>query len=208
MVLISFLSVQLMAQDTTVKAPPTDTAMTTSQPATTTTSAPATEPSRRFGIYAGANFANINGDADFDESATGFNVGLMYRLISTGRLLSIWLEPGYSQIGDKYNNGTGGSESVKLGYIMLPIMARVKTGIGLYGEIGVQTQVLVSAKNGSVDIKDELNGFDWGVPLGLGFEFRNRIGISARWFTGFTDLSKDSDKAHNNVISVRLHLLF
>jgi hypothetical protein len=91
---------------------------------------------------------------------------------------------------------------------MLPIMARVQTGIGLYGEIGVQGQVLVSAKNGSVDIKDEVNGFDWGVPLGLGFEFRHRVGISARWFTGFTDLSKDTNKAHNSVISVRLHLLF
>jgi len=210
MVLVIFLSMQVVAQDTT-KPVTTDTSMTTTQPAaatTTTTSAPATEKQRRFGIYAGANFANINGDADFNESATGFNAGLMYRLLSTGRLLSIWLEPGYSQIGDKYKNTAGGSQSVKLGYLMLPIMARVKTGIGLYGEIGVQTQVLVSAKNGSADIKDEINGFDWGVPLGLGFELRNRIGISARWFTGFTDLSKNSDKAHNSVISVRLHLLF
>jgi outer membrane immunogenic protein len=203
MVLVLCLSLQIVAQDSTMTT-------TTPPPATTTTttSAPPTEKPRRFGIYAGANFANINGDADFDESSTGFNAGLMFRAISTGRLLSIWLEPGYSQIGDKYSYGTGGSQTVKLGYIMLPIMARVKTGIGLYGEIGVQGQVLVSAKNGSVDIKDEVNGFDWGIPLGLGFELRNRIGISARWFTGFTDLSKDTDKAHNSVISVRLHLLF
>ncbi len=198
-------SFQMMAQDIAmywIFLPPPATTTTT------TTSAPETETPRRFGIYGGANFANINGDADYNESATGFNAGLMYCVFSTGRLLSIWLEPGYSQIGDKYSYGTGGSQTVKLGYIMLPIMARVKTGIGLYGEIGVQTQVLVSAKSGDVDIKDDINGFDWGVPLGLGYEFRNRIGISARWFTGFTDLSKDTYEAHNSVISVRLHFLF
>ena len=47
---------------------------------------------------------------------------------------------------------------------MLPIMARVKTGIGLYGEIRIQTQVLVSAKSGSADIKDEINGFTGEFP--------------------------------------------
>jgi len=204
MVLVLLLSLNILAQDTTMTTSPPPPATTT----TTTTSAPPTEKPRKFGIYAGANFASINGDADFNESSTGFNAGLMYRLISTGRLLSIWLEPGYSQIGAKSKNTAGGSQSVKLGYLMLPIMARVQTGIGLYGEIGVQTQVLVSAKNGSADIKDDVNGFDWGIPLGLGFELRNRIGISARWFTGFTDLSKTTDKAHNSVISVRLHVLF
>ena len=178
---------------------------------TTTSSEPATEPVRRFGIYAGANFANINGDdATFSGSSTGFHAGLMWCALSTGGLLSVWLEPGYNQIGSKYDAGTsGGSGTAKLDYIMLPIMARFQTKIGLYGEIGVQTQFLVSAKKGGASFKDDVNDFDWGFPIGVGFEFRRRIGISARWYNGLTDLNKLSGaKDHNSVVSLRLHLLF
>jgi hypothetical protein len=66
MVLGVILSMQVVAQDTT-KPVTMDTTKTTTQPAAATTtaattSAPATEKPRKFGIYAGANFASINGD--------------------------------------------------------------------------------------------------------------------------------------------------
>ena len=202
MFFVLFLSAQMVAQDSMTTQPATTT--------TTTTSAQDAEAPRRFGIYAGANFAKINGNDAFDESATGFNAGLMWCVLSTGGLLSVWLEPGYNQIGAKSSYSTGGgSETFKLGYIMLPIMARLQTGIGLYGEIGVQTQLLVSAKRGSADFKDDLNDFDWGVPVGLGFEFRKRVGISARYYFGFADVTDDSSidsNDKNNVVSLRLHL--
>jgi outer membrane immunogenic protein len=203
--LVIFLSIQTMAQDTTVK---------TSQPSTGT-SAPAVEAPRRFGIYGGVNFANIGGDSEsYDESKTGYQFGFMYCLFSTG-LLNCWVEPGYNAIGSKYNDvSTSGtiSGTVNLGYFMVPIVARLQTDIGLFGDIGVQPQVLVSAKDKysgyNDDYKDYVNGFDFGGLIGAGFEFRKRVGLSARYYAGFSNINKkDTDsKDHNSVFSFRLHV--
>jgi hypothetical protein len=210
MLLVTLLSVQMMAQDTTMSATqPTATA--------TSTNPPSVEAPRRFGVYGGVNFANINGDSEsYDEAKTGYQFGFMYCLFTTG-LLSCWVEPGYNAIGSKYNDtysGGGGSLSgtVNLGYIMVPVVARVQTEIGLFGDIGVQPQILVSAKDkyggSNNDYKDYVNGFDFGGVIGAGFEFRKRVGLSARYYAGFSNINKmDTDsKDHNNVFGLRLHV--
>jgi hypothetical protein len=146
MVLV-MLSTQIMAQDTTkvVTDSVATTTTTTAPPPATTTASDAAEPSRRFGIYGGVNFASINGDADTD-SKTGYQLGIMFRVINRN-IFSLWLEPGYTSVGAKANSGTGGgSADIDLGYITIPIVARLQTDIGLYGDIGVQTQFLTNAK--------------------------------------------------------------
>ncbi len=172
----------------------------------------------RLGFYGGINIANINGDSEsYDESLTGFQLGVMYCIYSSGEKFSCWLEPGYNAIGSGYNDTyVGGNQSyngsVNLGYIMVPVIARFQSPMGLFGDIGIQPQFLVSAKDkydgNSDDYKDYVNGFDFGIPVGVGYEFKKRIGVSARYYLGLSNINKvDSDsKDHNNVLSFRLHI--
>jgi len=173
----------------------------------------------RLGAYGGVNFANIVGDGDENnKTLTGFQLGLMYRLYSPGDLLSIWIEPGYNAIGAKSEESFEDqtfTSSVNLGYIKIPVLARFQAQNGLFGDVGVQPQFLVSAKakfdGESEDIKDEINGFDFGIPFGVGYEYNKKVGIRAGYYLGLSNLIKDggSDfQAFNRVFSVRLHFRF
>jgi Outer membrane protein beta-barrel domain len=171
--------------------------------------------SGRLGFYGGVNFATIGGDQEsYDETLTGFQLGLMYCIYSSGTIFSCWVEPGYNAIGSKYGDSYGGQTyegSVNLGYIMVPVVARFQSEGGLFGDIGVQPQFLVSAKDkydgGSDDFKDYVNSFDVGVPVGVGYEYKKKFGISARYYWGLSNIAKDSpdSKAYNRVFSLRLH---
>jgi len=174
----------------------------------------------RLGAYGGVNFANIVGDDDEgNKTLTGFQLGLMYRLYSPGDLLSIWIEPGYTAIGAKYEESFedqtyGGS--VNLGYIKIPVLARFQAQNGLFGDVGVQPQFLVSAKakfdgEPDEDIKDEVNGFDFGIPIGVGYEYNKKIGIRAGYYFGLNNIVEDGGdnfKAFNRAFSIRLHFRF
>jgi hypothetical protein len=174
----------------------------------------------RLGFYGGVNFANINGDSDsYDEALTGYQLGVMYCVYSSGNIFSCWLEPGYNMIGSKYNDtydaGSGTQNvngSVNLGYIMVPVIARFQSPKGLFGDIGLQPQLLVSAKDkydgNKDDYKDYVNSFDFGIPVGVGYEYKKKVGLSARYYMGLSNINKlDSDsKDHNSVFSLRLHV--
>lgn len=173
----------------------------------------------RLGVYGGVNFADIVGDEDEEnKTLTGFQFGLMYRLYSPGGLFSLWIEPGYNAIGTKYEESYQGQTygaTVNLGYIMVPVLARFQAQNGLFGDIGVQPQFLVSAKvksdGDSEDIKDEVNGFDFGIPIGAGYEYNQKFGIRAGYYFGLNNIVKDaiSDyKNTNRAFSIRLHYRF
>jgi outer membrane immunogenic protein len=203
LILTLILTVQIFAQDT--------------KPAgATNTGAGAIKG--RSGVYGGVNFSSIGGDSDsYSETLTGWQLGLMYCIYSTGGLFSCWVEPGYNAVGGKYSDTYGGyslNGSVNLGYIMIPIIARFQTQMGLFGDIGVQPQILVSAKdkyNGDTfDFKDEVNGFDYGIPVGVGYEHKKKVGIGARYYFGLGNINKSSTdgKDHNKGFSIRLHFRF
>lgn len=173
----------------------------------------------KLGAYGGVNFANIVGDdEEGNKNLTGFQLGLMYRLFSKGDLFSLWIEPGYNAIGAKYEETYAGqtySSTINLGYIMVPVMARFQAQNGLFGDVGVQPQFLISAKEksdgDSEDIKDYINGFDFGIPFGVGYEYKMKMGIRAGYYLGLSNLIEDggSDyKAFNRGFSIRLHFRF
>ncbi|MGZ5263646.1 MAG: outer membrane beta-barrel protein, partial [Kaistella sp.] len=81
-------------------------------------------------------------------------------------------------------------------------------------EAGPEFGFLVSSKaKGSgvtVDVKDEMNSFDFGVGLGAGYYFTPNFGLTARYVAGFTDVVKDNpdDAVKNNVFQVGLAYKF
>jgi Outer membrane protein beta-barrel domain len=172
----------------------------------------------RFGIYGGYNMARLTGEEteDSDKFLSGFQVGLMFRAFQLSPVTSFWIEPGYSLMGEKYEDSFGDEEytmTINLSYISIPLMARFQGKSGLYGEVGLQPQFLVGAKvkaeGESEDIKEETNSFDFGIPAGIGYEFNHKIGIGARYYFGFTNIAKDSDEnILNQVLTLRVHYRF
>ncbi|MBE2274434.1 MAG: PorT family protein [Flavobacteriales bacterium] len=122
--------------------------------------------------------------------------------------------------------------STNLDYLALPVMFQYKATPEFYLEAGPEFGMLLSGKvkgdtttstttngtttttssSGSTDIKDNLNGFNFGVGLGAGYYFTPNVGINARYVAGFTDIAKNrpsgSDAIKNNVFQVGLNYKF
>lgn len=181
-----------------------------------------------FGAKAGLNLASISGDDTDDlDGRTGFHVGAVAEF-SLSEKFSLQPELLYSTQGAKFeDSGSIGTDlffeeefTIKLDYIILPIMAKYYISNGLSIEAGPQLGFIVSAKedfeisetiNGQtssvseeIDIKDEINSIDFGVNFGLGYKLVNGLNFAARYNLGLSNISdlegSDDFKIQNSVI--------
>lgn len=181
----------------------------------------------RFGIKAGMNVASISKDNTLDDqkSKIGFNAGV-FANIPIASSFSVQPEVLYSQYGSKANYTMAGnkySASSNLDYVTVPVMLQYNFIPNFYIEAGPEFGLMVSAKNKvknetngnsstTDNYKDELNTFNFGIGLGLGYYFTDNIGVTARYVAGVTDIAKDrasnSDAVKNNVFQVGLAYKF
>lgn len=75
-----------------------------------------------FGIKAGANFANFNGDVD-TESITSFHAGAVLEL-NIVPMFSVQAEGLFSTVGAKYDDALEGAQDINLDYISVPVLAK------------------------------------------------------------------------------------
>ncbi|MDM1555073.1 porin family protein [Chryseobacterium indologenes] len=164
----------------------------------------------RFGVKAGLNVSTVsNYNAN---SKAGFYGGL-FATIPVAQDFSVQPEVLYSGMGAKSKYDS--SDKINLDYIAVPVMFQYNALPNLYLEAGPQFGFLVSAKakdnNGSLDIKDGLKTFDFGLGLGAGYYFTPNIGVNVRYVAGLTDIVKDrigGDSAKNGVFQVGLAYKF
>lgn len=113
--------------------------------------------------------------------------------------------------GAYYPTSSGGSEKLKLFYLGIPIIARYKFGSGFYAEAGLQPSFLLSAKykseESSTDYKDNMNTFDLGIPIGVGYYFSQHLSAGIRIIPGVTNISKNATgyeygKSHHNFLGI------
>ena len=159
-----------------------------------------------FGVKAGANFSNIS-EMEADTKV-GFYGGLFMNAPIAAEF-SIQPELLYNNLGAKE-----GDYKLNLDYISVPVMFQYNATPKFYLEAGPQFSFLISAKgkedSKSVDVKDELNGFDFGVGLGAGYWITPKLGVNARYVAGFTDIAKENegDAFKNNNFQVGLAYKF
>lgn len=139
----------------------------------------------------------------------GFQAGFM-----------LMVDPGYenhwmgtaeilaSSAGSKYEE-TYVSGSVRNLYAAVPLMVRYQANGGFFGEVGMQPAVLLSAKDkyggSTYNYKESVNTFDFGVPVGIGYVFKKKVGINCRYTRGLTNVNKgDPDKDQNRIFSFRV----
>lgn len=118
----------------------------------------------------------------------------------------------YSMQGNKAK-AEGVTQTTKLDYINIPILANVYVTKGLAVKLGVQPAFNVSDKvklsggKASVEAEDVCaESFDFSIPVGLSYEFNNVV-IDARYNFGVTNIA-EGDDAKNSVFQFTLGYKF
>lgn len=160
----------------------------------------------RLGVKGGLNIASMGGDTyglGSLGSRTAFHIGGFAEIPLAGDF-ALQPEILYSSEGSNWSWGLG-SNDVKLDYVRIPVLAKYNMPFvqGLSAELGPVFGVLVNAKAGSTDVKDEFKSFD--AQLGIGATYRFDFGLAAglRYNKGLLNVNEETDwKNQSNVFQI------
>ena len=187
----------------------------------------------KYGAKAGLNLSNFAGDAEGTSTKVGFQVG-GFAEIKISDKFAIQPELLFSAQGAKAKESETApgyfyslEATAKLNYLNIPVMAKYYATEKLYIEAGPQIGFLMSAKSdfketetfggltetisGSVDVKKGYNSTDFGLNVGLGYNFTENIGAGVRYTSGLSGIVKDAPSAYkitNNNIAISLSYNF
>lgn len=177
----------------------------------------------QFGILGGVNFTNMTSNdlLNNEEYRTGFQVGAIIE-IPFGDKFSLQPEVLYSTQGVKgivpllYTPypGAPNPEPVfgenKLDYIKIPILAKIYLIKYFSLEIGPSFSFLIKDefKYNSITQTDLTKNFEFGGVIGLSYKIKSRFIANAKYFNGFSDISKsDFEKPKNYGFSIGIGYL-
>jgi len=169
------------------------------------------------GIKAGVNYTSLNGYTG--DSRINFHAGV-FTEIPLNKKWTIQPELLYSGEGQHYllapedESATGGEGTITLSYASLPVMLRFSPCQRFYLEAGPQMAVLVTAHSkgmgtDGMNVKRSFTNGQFGLNLGAGFFFNQRIGIYGRYFFGMTDITpydNDTDKSRAGQLGVAFRI--
>lgn len=182
-----------------------------------------------FGIKGGLNLANFEGDLEGLEmkSKAGFHVG-GFVAVKLSDKFTFQPEVMYSTQGAKADNiqqdvnGTVYNADVdfNLAYVNVPLMLKYYAADKFNIEFGPQVGFLTAAKvkatvdgiSAEQDAKDQFESVDFGVNLGAGYDFTEKLSAGVRYNLGISNIAKtepgDDSKVKNAVFSVSLGYKF
>ena len=156
----------------------------------------------KFGVKAGANFANLEGDNVEGSTYTSFHFGAVAE-ISLLENLSLQPELLYSSQGTKVDEA--GIKDINYNYITVPVLAKFYlTSKKLSLEAGPQFSFLV---NENVEEQFEGESFDFAAAAGLGYNITENFFVQARYVMGLTEANKDAEVT-NRVIQFSVGYTF
>ncbi len=149
-----------------------------------------------FGIKAGANMSNVSGLADIQTSLkTGFTGGVSLELRPID-LIGISVDALYSADGFKTEPLQIGGEQLlamdaTLGFIDLPIMAKIYIWKGLSVNLGVMPSFVVSSKLkiGGGEEPFKTNTAAFSIPVGIAYHIGLGLSIEGRYNIALSDLN-------------------
>jgi hypothetical protein len=136
-----------------------------------------------------------------------FQGGVIVPVVKINGKLSIRFEANLSMQGSKWDD-SGQKGKTDVLYINAPLVVRYRDISGFFGEAGIQPGYLLRAKakvgGETFDSYNDLKKFDIAIPVGIGYEFKNNIGIGLRVIPGLLTVSKtETGTDHNLVIALR-----
>ena len=149
----------------------------------------------------GLNVASVGGDVDGDYKA-GLVVGAEAEY-HVSPLIGVSAGLLYSQQGYKWSAEDEDESDFKRkpAYLNTPILANFYVANGLALKAGVQPAFMVAK-----DDAEEVNTFDFSVPVGISYEYMN-ICLDARYNIGCTKVWKEVDGC-NSVFQITLGYKF
>ena len=162
------------------------------------------------GAKVGINYANLTG-SDItvntenykSDAITGYHIGVLAEVKLTEKF-SVQPELLYSTQGASYKNAIKEIKN-ELGYLSIPVMAKIYLNNTFSLELGPQASFLLSEKD-NVNLKDSKT-FDFAVAGGLGVKITKSLFIQGRYGLGLTEVST-SAKAKNSVVQVSAGFMF
>ncbi len=156
----------------------------------------------KFGLKAGANFSNLEGDNIEGSTYTSFHFGAVVELKLLENL-SLQPEVLYSSQGTKIDSNA--FDDINYNYITIPVLAKfylTKNKLSL--EAGPQFSFLVNE-----NVQDQFEGetFDFGIAGGLGYNITEHLFIQARYIAGLTEASRNAEVT-NRVIQLSVGYKF
>lgn len=180
----------------------------------------------KFGAKGGINLANIVGDDAGDANMfVGFNAGFFVEIPVTDKL-TIQPELLYSAQGSKSEgplviegNVYDVEATIKLNYINIPVMFKYQVADKFSLEAGPYVGFLTNAKmkvevvgygSDTVDMKDMVKSTDFGLGVGMNYEFSDVVFANARYQGGLTQIGDtgEGDDIKNSVFQVGLGVRF
>jgi len=157
-------------------------------------------------LLPGIGASSIRG-SDSWVDPVGIQLGVETNICKINKSSQIRSGLGFSYQGAGYREPMV-SGRVRLSYLNLPFIYSYEGKNKIYGEIGLQPGLLLSAKdkyNGtSYDFKDQVNSFELGLPVGVGYRINDRINLGIRGTYGLTKINKSGDVGDHNYMVVGL----
>jgi opacity protein-like surface antigen len=142
----------------------------------------------KIGIKAGVNYANFKSSTLQTDALTSYHAGIAVD-IKFIKPLSFQPEVIYSTQGASYKTVVQDFKS-ELGYVSVPILAKLHLGKTLSLQAGPQFSFLMSKK---VDKSTNSNEFDFALAGGLEIMLTEKLFIHGRYTVGLTDVDKNAD---------------
>ena len=157
----------------------------------------------KLGIKTGLNYANFSGTDIQTDAITSYHAGLIAEIKLLDKF-AIQPELLYTTQGATYKTIID-DVNKELGYIAIPVLAKIYLSDSFSLEIGPQASFLLSEK-GDFDAFDP-NTFEFAVDAGLSFKITKNLFIQGRYVLGLTDVSSSAD-AKNSVLQLSAGLMF
>lgn len=156
--------------------------------------------SAQFGIRGGVNFANVSYDDAAVEVETKSNLAYQLGVFYDAQLTdNFYLRPAilYSVKGsDLETVGVDEDVEFRTSYIEVPLdfMYKIPAGFNYFGiYAGPYAGFLVDATSNDADVKDFYNSLDFGLNVGLTYEFNMGVGIGLNYGLGLANVNDDED---------------
>ncbi|MBF2710047.1 porin family protein [Flavobacterium soyangense] len=157
----------------------------------------------QIGVKAGVNYANFSGSSVQTDAITSYQGGLVAEIKLLDKF-AIQPELLYTTQGATYKTALGDFKN-RLGYIAIPVLAKIYLGKSFSLEFGPQASFLLSEKN-NFDVNDS-NTFDFSVDAGLGLKVTKHIFIQGRYVLGLTEVSTNA-QSKNSVLQLSAGIMF
>lgn len=166
----------------------------------------------KLGVKGGINYANQNGTTIMvnntnykTEAVTNYHIGFLAE-VQLGERFSIQPEVLYSTQGAKYDAmGTINDFTNDVGYINIPVMAKINLNNTFSLDFGPQASFLMNKKK-NVSINDQKN-IDFGAGAGLSIHITKSLFLQGRYVVGLTEISPEA-RVKNSVAQVSAGFMF